>query len=90
MEEGNRVWCVDSAHSPWTETGLRLLHPRRRVLRRQAPLPRRCPNGPFAHAQSEIRDELTSQTLAAIDALRLNYKREVLRDVDYWWLDDAG
>jgi hypothetical protein len=45
---------------------------------------------PFAHAQSGIRDELTSRTLAAIDALRTNYKRKVLRETDYWWLDDAS
>jgi hypothetical protein len=44
---------------------------------------------PFAHAQSRIREELTLQTLAAIDALRTEYKREVLREADYWWLDDA-
>ena len=44
---------------------------------------------PFAHAQSGIRDELTSQTLAAIDGLRTSYKRKVLREADYWWLDDA-
>jgi hypothetical protein len=44
---------------------------------------------PFAHAQSGIREELTSRTLAAIDALRTSYKREVLREADYWWLDDA-
>ncbi len=45
---------------------------------------------PFAHAQSGIRDELTSRTLAAIDELRSNYKRDVLKKADYWWLDDAG
>lgn len=45
---------------------------------------------PFAHAQSGIRDELTSRTLAAIDELRSNYKRDVLKNADYWWLDDAG
>ncbi len=45
---------------------------------------------PFAHAQSGIRDELTSRTLAAIDELRSNYKRDVLKDADYWRLDDAG
>jgi hypothetical protein len=44
---------------------------------------------PFAHAQSGIREELTSRTLAAIDALQTRYKREVLREADYWWLDDA-
>jgi hypothetical protein len=44
---------------------------------------------PFAHAQSGIREELTTRTLAAIDALRTSYKREVLREADYWWLDDA-
>ena len=45
---------------------------------------------PFAHAQSGIRDELTSRTLGAIDELRSNYKRNVLKNADYWWLDDAG
>ena len=44
---------------------------------------------PFAHAQSGIRDELTSRTLAAVDALRSKYKREVLRQARYWDLDDA-
>ena len=44
---------------------------------------------PFAHAQSGIREELTSRTLAAIDELRSSFKREVLREADYWWLDDA-
>jgi hypothetical protein len=44
---------------------------------------------PYAHAQSGIRDELTSQTLAMIDALRSSYKREVLRQAKYWGLDDA-
>ena len=44
---------------------------------------------PFAHAQSGIRDELTTRTLAVIDALRSRYKREVLREADYRWLDDA-
>jgi hypothetical protein len=44
---------------------------------------------PFAHMQSGIRDELTSRTLAAIDTLRTNYKRKVLREANYWWLDDA-
>ena len=44
---------------------------------------------PFAHAQSRIREELTSRTLAAIDELRSSFKREVLREADYWWLDDA-
>ncbi|AGB21296.1 hypothetical protein Mycsm_00866 [Mycobacterium sp. JS623] len=34
---------------------------------------------PYAHARSGIRDELTSRTLAMVDALRLSYKREVLR-----------
>jgi hypothetical protein len=34
---------------------------------------------PYAHAQSGIRDELTSRTLAMVDALRSGYKREVLR-----------
>jgi hypothetical protein len=45
---------------------------------------------PFAHAQSGIRDELTTRTLAVIDELRSSYKRKVLREAEYWWLDDAG
>ena len=44
---------------------------------------------PFVHAQSGIREELTSRTLAAIDELRSSFRREVLREADYWWLDDA-
>lgn len=44
---------------------------------------------PFAHAQSRIRDELTSRTLAVVDALRSSYKREVLREAKFWDLDDA-
>jgi hypothetical protein len=44
---------------------------------------------PFAHAQSGIRDELTSRTLARIDAVRSSYKRDVLRCANYWGLDDA-
>ncbi|MGY4653748.1 hypothetical protein [Mycobacterium sp. URHB0021] len=44
---------------------------------------------PYAHGQSGIRDELTSQTLAVVDALRSSYKREVLREAKYWDLDDA-
>lgn len=45
---------------------------------------------PYAHAQSAIRDELTLRTLAKVDALRLSYKREVLRKAEFWDLDDAG
>jgi hypothetical protein len=44
---------------------------------------------PYAHAQSGIRDKLTSRTLAMVDALRSSYKREVLRHAKYWGLDDA-
>lgn len=44
---------------------------------------------PYAHAQSEIRDELTARTLAMVDALRSTYKRDVLRHAKYWGLDDA-
>jgi hypothetical protein len=44
---------------------------------------------PYAHAQSRIRDELTAQTLAMVDALRSSYKREVLRHAKDWDLDDA-
>ena len=44
---------------------------------------------PYAHAQSGIRDELTSRTLAMVDALRSSYKREVLMQAKYWGLDDA-
>ncbi|WP_019972505.1 hypothetical protein [Mycobacterium sp. 141] len=39
---------------------------------------------PFAHAQSGIRDELTSRALAVIDTLRSSYKREVLKEAEYW------
>lgn len=45
---------------------------------------------PYAHAQSGIRDDLTSRTLAMVDELRTSYKREVLRRAEYWGLDDAG
>ena len=45
---------------------------------------------PYAHAQSGIRDELTTQTLAMVDALRSGYKREVLREAKLWDLDDVG
>ena len=44
---------------------------------------------PFAHAQSGIRDELTSHTLAMVHALRSSYKQEVLRQAKNWGLDDA-
>jgi hypothetical protein len=44
---------------------------------------------PYAHSQSGIRDELTSRTLAMVDALRSSYKRKVLRQAKYWCLDDA-
>ena len=44
---------------------------------------------PYAHAQSGIRDELTSRTLDMVDALRSTYKREVLRQAKYWGLDDV-
>jgi hypothetical protein len=44
---------------------------------------------PYAHAQSKIRDELTTQTLAVVDALRSSYKREVLRQAKDWDLDDV-
>lgn len=44
---------------------------------------------PYAHAQSGIRDELTSRTLATLDTLRSGYKREVLKEAKYWDLDDA-
>jgi hypothetical protein len=44
---------------------------------------------PYAHAESGIRDELTSRTLAVVDALRTSYKREVLREAKFWDLDDA-
>ena len=44
---------------------------------------------PFAHAQSRIREELTSRTLAVIDELRSSFKRDVLREADDRWLDDA-
>jgi hypothetical protein len=44
---------------------------------------------PYAHAQSGIRDGLTSRTLAMVDALRSSYKRDVLRQAKYWGLNDA-
>jgi hypothetical protein len=44
---------------------------------------------PYAHAQSGIRDELTSRTLAMVDALRSSYKREVLRQANRWDFDDV-
>ncbi|MGV0741040.1 hypothetical protein [Mycolicibacterium sp. XJ870] len=44
---------------------------------------------PYAQAQSGIRDELTSRALAVIDELRSGYKREVLRQAEYFGLDDA-
>lgn len=44
---------------------------------------------PFAHAQSGIRDELTSQTVAVLDELRSSYKREMLSQAEYLGLDDA-
>jgi hypothetical protein len=44
---------------------------------------------PYAHAQSGIRDELTSSSLALIDAARASYKRDVLREAKFWDLDDA-
>jgi hypothetical protein len=44
---------------------------------------------PYAHAQSGIRDELTSRTIAMVDALRPSYKRKVLRQTEYYGLDDA-
>ena len=42
---------------------------------------------PYAHAQSGIRDELTSRTLAVLDAPRSSYKRELLKEAKYWGLD---
>lgn len=44
---------------------------------------------PYAHAHSGIRDELTSHTLAVVDALRSSFKRKVLSEAMYWGLDDA-
>jgi hypothetical protein len=44
---------------------------------------------PYAHAQSGIRDELTKRTIAMVDAVRSNYKRQLLRDAARWGLDDA-
>jgi hypothetical protein len=39
---------------------------------------------PFAHAQSGIRDELTSEALAVIDEMASAYKQEVLDKAEYW------
>ena len=44
---------------------------------------------PYAHAQSGIRDELTSRTLAIVNDLRASYKRELLKEAKYSDLDDA-
>ena len=44
---------------------------------------------PYAHAQSGIRDELTSRAIAVIDALRTSYKRKVLQQANYWAFGDA-
>jgi hypothetical protein len=44
---------------------------------------------PYAHVQSGIRDELTSRTLAMVDALRSRYKRQVLRHAERRCLEDA-
>ncbi len=38
---------------------------------------------PFAHARSEIRDELTAQALVVIDELAAVYRREVLARVEW-------
>ena len=37
---------------------------------------------PFAHAQSGIRDQLTAEALAAIDAAEPGYRESVLADQD--------
>ena len=44
---------------------------------------------PYAHAQSGIRDELTSRVIAVVDELRSNYKRAVLRQANHWDFGDA-
>ncbi|MCV7322331.1 hypothetical protein [Mycolicibacterium confluentis] len=44
---------------------------------------------PYAHAQSGIHDEFTSQAIAAIDELRLGYRRKVLRQANNWEFGDA-
>ena len=43
---------------------------------------------PFAHSRSGIRDGLTEQALAVVDDMAMGYRREVLRDSDYWDSDD--
>jgi hypothetical protein len=60
----------------------------RRVLRDllRSAVHRLQPSGAAAGA---LRDELTSRTLAIVDALRSSYKREVLRHAKYWGLDEA-
>jgi hypothetical protein len=44
---------------------------------------------PYAHAQSGIRDELTSRAIAAVDELRPRYKREVSKQAMFDALCDA-
>lgn len=45
---------------------------------------------PYAHAQSGIREELTARTIATVDKLRSRCKREILRQAERWYLDDAS
>ena len=42
---------------------------------------------PFAHAQSGIREELTSEALAVIDEMAPAYKQAVLDKAEYWGED---
>ncbi|WP_264010255.1 hypothetical protein [Mycolicibacterium flavescens] len=44
---------------------------------------------PYAHARVGIREELTLDTIAMVDALRSGYKRGLLEQVTGWDLDDA-
>jgi hypothetical protein len=45
---------------------------------------------PFAHAQSGIRQELTSLALVAIDQMGPDFRREALRKAKYWDFEDEA
>ncbi|MFV8242618.1 hypothetical protein [Mycolicibacterium peregrinum] len=45
---------------------------------------------PYARAQSGVREELTARTIATVDKLWSRYKREILRQAERRYLDDAS
>jgi len=56
---------------------------------RQLVRPRALVDPAEPHAQGGIRDELTSRTIAIVDALRSSYKPQLLKEAKSWDLDDA-